>query len=273
MIFVHYVLPAIHGRIGKIPGIPGCFHNDYMVGVRRTDYIVCVIVDIPKHGMKLVCGIAGAVAVSTVRLIQQIVSRYSGIAGIVLRNLIPDVIEELLVVVSVAAKEEFRSTFLVVSTVHTGVVAAVLRTGRSVEIQNDIHSPLSCLLDKPVDSVKAAVNIVAVKIHKIHIPERKADTIDTKRLTVIKVLSGPVIVLIYADKFSHPCFAKTCSQGFVNIQLACYGIIIIAVFRRRHPKFLYQIPARICSPKSNDVAVSVIVAKYGSVCFQEIRAG
>ena len=260
MILVHYVFPAVLFGSGQIGCVPCCLHDDNVVGIDRTDAAICLIINGPEYFVELAVGASGVIAVGAVRLVEQIVSGYPGIAVEMLGDCFPDLIIQFLILFhdSLITEEKLGCGHFLIVSVLTRVVAAVLRTRSTVEVEYDVDAAFSGFFDKAVKEREPVLVRLTVLVNDIAVPERQAQAVHAQLSAVIEILFRKEILLIQPDKPHRLVFAEALGQHAVNVFLRGH---ILGVRADSHPELLQQVASDIGALELNEVTVSVIVAQ------------
>ena len=122
-------------------------------------------------------------------------------------------------------------------------------------------SEVFIVLDNPLTSIF----IIDEGVHKVHITERDADTIEADCFDGSKVLLGHPVVFKHINEFLCLFFTEAVVEGEVDVKLSN----LLSSFGGAKPLFLHKPTAKVCAHKSH--RISVRVEDTYAVCFDKCQ--
>ena len=113
------------------------------------------------------------------------------------------------------------------------------------------------------DNPLTSIFIVDERVHKVHIAERDADTVEPDCFDRGKVLLGHPVVFKHVNEFLRLFFTEAVVEGEVDVKLSN----LLSGFGGAEPLLLHKPTAKVCAHKSH--RISVWVEDAYAVCFDK----
>ena len=120
-----------------------------------------------------------------------------------------------------------------------------------VKAVESVFTPSECVI--VLDNPLASIFVIDEGVHKVHITERDADTVEADCFDRGKVLLGHPVVFKHVNEFLCLFFTEAVVECEVDVKLSN----ILSSFSGAEPLLLHKPTAKVCAHKSHRISVWV----------------
>ena len=249
--------------VSPVPTRPAGLHENNVVGIDRPDFLIDPVVNV--HQAPAVRG--------TDRFVEDVVAGDRGIAGVVQRDALPEVLGApdipIVRIPRVAGGMQRRIVgperrILLLAAGRMAVRAALSAVG-AVEVDDRVDALGPGGVDDGVQPREAVARVARVVL-EAGVPKRHADAVHPAAGDPVVVRGGHPLVPPDPEQLVAPGLAEAGGEEFLDAPLVSRGS---RVCHRGHPGFVHEERAEIHAPQGGDLAVALVASDVAAVGLEE----